>query len=96
MPKDRLHLWGWVDFREKVNGRLIEYKSKDSKIIYEIIETNYDNYKQFEEEYSVKYFIEEKSRFISIKDRLTEDTKRRFNGEYFTPTIWVKFISNCI
>ncbi|HEX9025233.1 MAG TPA: hypothetical protein VF839_02100 [Clostridium sp.] len=41
-PKDRLHLWGWVNFREKVNGRLLEYKSKDNKIIYQIIETNYE------------------------------------------------------
>ena len=42
VPKDRLHLWGWVDFKEKVNGRLLEYKSKDNKIIYQIIETNYE------------------------------------------------------
>lgn len=38
-PKDRLHLWGWIDFREKIDGRLLEYATKDNRILYQIIET---------------------------------------------------------
>ncbi|EKQ54570.1 MULTISPECIES: hypothetical protein [unclassified Clostridium] len=38
-PKDSLHLWGWIDFREKINGRLLEYATKDNRILYQIIET---------------------------------------------------------
>ncbi|NRY63823.1 hypothetical protein [Clostridium beijerinckii] len=42
VPKDRLHLWSWVEFKEKINGKLLEYKTKDNKILYQIIETEND------------------------------------------------------
>lgn len=42
VPKDRLHLWGWVEFKEKINGKLLEYKTKDNKILYQIIKTEND------------------------------------------------------
>lgn len=73
---------GEVEISEKKDSKFIAKKDKR-------IEIDSYNYKQFEEEYSAKYSIEEKNSFISIKDRLTQDTKRRFNGEFFTPTIWV-------
>lgn len=73
---------GDVEISQKRDSKFIAKKDKR-------IEIYSYRYKQFEEEYSVKYSIEEKNSFISIKDRLTEDTKRRFNGEFFTPTIWV-------
>ncbi|MCI1580694.1 MAG: hypothetical protein LKH93_15870 [Clostridium beijerinckii] len=73
---------GEVEISQKKNSKFIAKKDRR-------IEIDSFNYKQFEEEYSIKYSIEEKNKFISIKDRLTEDTKRRFNGEFFTPTIWV-------
>lgn len=73
---------GEVEISQKKNSKFIAKKDRR-------IEIDSYNYQQFEEEYSVKYSIEEKNSFISIKDRLTEDTKRRFNGEFFTPTIWV-------
>ncbi|MBW6411015.1 hypothetical protein [Clostridium weizhouense] len=73
---------GDVEISQKKDSKYIAKKDKR-------IEIDSYSYKQFEEEYSVKYSIEEKNSFIAIKDRLTEDTKRRFNGEFFTPTIWV-------
>ena len=41
----------------------------------------------FASEYSPK----EKARLASISDRLIEDTKRRKNGAFFTPTKWVNY-----
>lgn len=41
-PKNILHLWGWVEFKEKINGKLLEYKTKDNKILYQIIESDND------------------------------------------------------
>lgn len=73
---------GDVEISDKKGNKFIAKKDKR-------IEIDLYNYNKFEEEYATKYSIEEKNRFISIKDRLTEDTKRRINGEFFTPTIWV-------
>lgn len=73
---------GDVEISYKKGNKFIAKKDKR-------IEIDLYNYDKFEEEYATKYTIEEKNRFISIKDRLTEDTKRRINGEFFTPTIWV-------
>ncbi|MGG7212871.1 hypothetical protein ACQPUY_04545 [Clostridium nigeriense] len=78
-------------FIDTIVGEAEISKKKDSKFIAKKdrrIEIDSYRYQQFEEEYSVKYSIEEKNRFIAMKDRLTEDTKRRINGEFFTPTIW--------
>lgn len=73
---------GESEISQKKNSRYIAKKERR-------IEIDSYNYSKFEEEYSVKYSLEDKNKFIAIKDRLTEDTKRRFNGEFFTPTIWV-------
>lgn len=73
---------GEAEISQKKNTKFIAKKERR-------VEIDSYNYEKFEEEYSVNYSIEEKNSFISIKDRLTEDTRRRFNGEFFTPTIWV-------
>lgn len=52
------------------------------------IKVNNFCYKYFEERYSTKYSPGEKQVFIEIADRLIEDTTRRYNGEFYTPTIW--------
>ncbi|MFC3906651.1 hypothetical protein [Clostridium disporicum] len=39
--------------------------------------------------YSTKYKPSEEDKLYSIKDRLIEDTTRRYNGEFYTPTLWV-------
>lgn len=73
---------GEVETSNKKNAYYIANENKRVPI-------NWHQFQKFEEEYSTKYSIEDKNYFISIKDRLTEDTKRRFSGEFFTPTIWV-------
>lgn len=52
------------------------------------IKVNRFCYKYFEEKYSMKYSPNEKQTFIEVADRLIEDTTRRYNGEFYTPTIW--------
>lgn len=56
---------------------------RDNKI--QIREWDYNN---FIANYNVRYNIVEEKDFNSIKDRLVEDTQRRYNGEFYTPTIW--------
>lgn len=43
-------------------------------------------FKHFEKDYTPK----EKDKLTAICDRLIEDTTRRFQGEFFTPTLWVE------
>lgn len=73
---------GDVEISEKKGQSYIAKKDRR-------IEIDKSNYSIFEEEYSTKYSIKDKNKFIAIKDRLTEDTIRRFRGEFFTPTLWV-------
>lgn len=56
---------------------------RDNKI--QIREWDYNN---FIANYNVRYSIGEEKDFNSIKDRLIEDTERRYNGEFYTPTLW--------
>ena len=46
-------------------------------------------FKAFMKYFDNNYRISEIDKFASIADRLIEDTKRRFEGAFFTPTIWV-------
>jgi hypothetical protein len=46
-------------------------------------------YKSFFEHFKSEYSPREKEVLTSIVDRLVEDTTRRKQGEFFTPTIWV-------
>lgn len=46
-------------------------------------------YSYFIERYSIRYSPSEADKFNEVKDRLIEDTSRRYNGEFYTPTVWV-------
>jgi len=48
-----------------------------------------NKYNGFIQEFSRKYTPKQKHFFTAILDRLIEDTTRRKQGEFFTPTIWV-------
>lgn len=69
----------------------IQPKRKNVLFVGNIKDIKVNNfcYKYFEEKYSTKYSPNEKQTFIEIADRLIEDTTRRYNGEFYTPTIWV-------
>ncbi|MDU4939436.1 MAG: hypothetical protein E6X34_13355 [Clostridium sp.] len=47
------------------------------------------SYNYFVENYSTRYSPSEEDKFNEVKDRLIEDTSRRYNGEFYTPTTWV-------
>ena len=51
--------------------------------------SNVESYISFITEFSRTYTPKQKHLFTSILDRLIEDTTRRKQGEFFTPTIWV-------
>jgi hypothetical protein len=51
--------------------------------------SNINYYNSFINEFSRKYTIKQKHTFTAILDRLIEDTTRRKQGEFFTPTEWV-------
>lgn len=38
-PKDRLHLWGWNEFRERTDSRLLGYDVDGKKVLYQILES---------------------------------------------------------
>lgn len=46
------------------------------------------SYDYFISNYSTSYTHIEEEEFTKVKDRLIEDTTRRYNGEFYTPTIW--------
>ena len=50
---------------------------------------NLQKYKSFVGEFSRTYTNKQKHKFTGILDRLIQDTTRRKQGEFFTPTIWV-------
>lgn len=51
--------------------------------------SNVESYNSFITEFSRTYTPKQKHIFTAILDRLIEDTTRRKQGEFFTPTIWV-------
>lgn len=53
-------------------------------------------YRAFIEHFDKRYTSREKDVFTEISDRLIDDTKRRFNGEFYTPTIWADEAHNMI
>ena len=65
--------------------------AKDKK--YEI---HGDKFKSFFSYFERKYTPQEKMKFTEISDRLIEDTKRRFQGAFFTPTIFVDYAHKMI
>jgi hypothetical protein len=50
---------------------------------------NGNTFKSFFMHYQRDYSMKERDRLTAICDRLIEDTTRRFQGEFFTPTEWV-------
>lgn len=49
-PKDRLHLWGWNEFRECTGSRLLGYDVDGKKILYQILESKSEiTYEELEE-----------------------------------------------
>ena len=65
--------------------------AKDKK--YEIYG---DKFKSFFSYFERKYTPQEKMKFTEISDRLIEDTKRRKEGAFFTPTIFVDYAHKMI
>lgn len=52
------------------------------------VRVNGSAFKSFFNYYEINYSPKEKETFTEISDRLIEDTHRRFNGEFYTPTVW--------
>lgn len=49
-PKDRLHLWGWNEFRERTGSRLLGYDVDGKKVLYQILESKSEiTYEELEE-----------------------------------------------
>lgn len=67
--------------------------SKKKGVLYVKDEMNIQvdtySFNQLISNYSTRYKPSEEDKFNGIKDRLIEDTERRYNGEFYTPTIWV-------
>lgn len=55
-----------------------------------------DVYRAFFDYYNQNYTPQEKMKFTEIADRLIEDTTRRRNGEFFTPTSFVDYAHRLI
>lgn len=55
-----------------------------------------DVYRAFFDYYNQSYTPQEKMKFTEIADRLIEDTTRRRNGEFFTPTSFVDYAHRVI
>jgi len=87
-PNDMVNLFAHImlhpDSVVLQGNKLFTTMFKDTIII-----GNVDNYNGFVQEFSRKYTPKQKHVFTAILDRLIEDTTRRRQGEFFTPTIWV-------
>jgi hypothetical protein len=87
-PNDMVNLFAHImmhpDSVVLQGNKLFTTMFKDTIII-----GNVDNYNGFVQEFSRKYTPKQKHVFTAILDRLIEDTTRRKQGEFFTPTIWV-------
>jgi hypothetical protein len=87
-PNDMVNLFAHImlhpDSVVLQGNKLFTTMFKDTIII-----GNVDNYNGFIQEFSRKYTPKQKHVFTAILDRLIEDTTRRRQGEFFTPTIWV-------
>ena len=57
---------------------------------------NTDGYDSFFSYFNRNYTPQEKNRFAEISDRLIEDTKRRNEGQFYTPTLFVDYAHKMI
>lgn len=55
------------------------------------IQINGKIYDSFFSHFEKEYTPQEKNKFTEISDRLIEDTKRRINGEFYTPTLFADY-----
>lgn len=75
-----------------------QHPSKKNKLVtpsftYEI---KGENYEAFVDHFNTKYTRVEKDKFAEISDRLIEDTTRRRQGEFYTPTPFVDYAHKMI
>ena len=75
-----------------------QHPSKNNKLVtpsftYEI---KGENYEAFVDHFNTKYTRVEKDKFAEISDRLIEDTTRRRQGEFYTPTPFVDYAHKMI
>jgi len=54
-----------------------------------VVKVDHKAFVTFFSHFQGDYGPQERERLVSICDRLIEDTKRRWDGAFFTPTIWV-------
>ncbi|WP_017416620.1 hypothetical protein [Clostridium tunisiense] len=73
------------------NKTYLHTKKKNILILQDKSEIfiNGDRFTSFFEYFKKDYTPKEKDKFTEIADRLLEDTSRRKNGEFYTPTSWV-------
>jgi len=87
-PNDMVNLFAHImlhpDSVVTKNNKLFNTMFKGTVTIGDI-----NKYNGFIQEYSRKYTPKQKHVFTAILDRLIEDSTRRKQGEFFTPTIWV-------
>ena len=60
------------------------------------ISINSDGYDSFFSYFNRNYTPQEKNRFAEISDRLIEDTNRRNEGQFYTPTLFVDYAHKMI
>ena len=61
------------------------------KVNHHKVQINKVNYDSFINHFEETYKPSEKRKFTSISDRLIQDVERRSNGEFFTPSSFVKY-----
>jgi len=60
------------------------------------ITLNASNYDAFFSRYDRKYTVKEIDTITAIADQLIEEVKRRFHGDFWTPTVWADRADNLI
>ncbi len=64
-------------------------KKVHTKSFGQVTITSRESYTSFFEHFASSYSPSQKHKLAAIVDRIIEDTTRRKQGEFFTPTIWV-------
>lgn len=62
----------------------------------QLIRVNEKSFRSFFNHFQQDYKPEERRKFTEISDRLIEETKRRSQGEYYTPTAFVEYSQNML
>jgi hypothetical protein len=64
-------------------------KKVHTKSFGQVSITSRESYTSFFDHFASSYSPSQKHKLVAIVDRIIEDTTRRKQGEFFTPTIWV-------